>query len=109
MQFSCPVMGRASSLSLPIIVLPLSREVAGQSDQGCQSEKGRATMAANVIFRRSCENSYLTMTQPGCSSGKAIRPTTAVAAMRSGLLTFQRNKTVTEATPMSAVSHAFVP
>jgi hypothetical protein len=36
--------------------------------------------------------SYLTMTHVGCSSGNAMRPTTAVAAMSSGLFTFQRNK-----------------
>jgi hypothetical protein len=39
----------------------------------------------------------LTITQDGCSHGKAMRPTTVVAAISSGLLTFhladQRDRT----------------
>ena len=41
--------------------------------------------------------SYLTITHVGCSSGNAMRPTTAVTAMSSGLFTFQRNRTASDA------------
>src|SRR5215813_10918954 len=50
--------------------------------------------------------SYLTITHAGCSSGNAMRPTTAVTAMSSGLFTFQRNRTASDATAMRAVSQS---
>src|SRR5262245_14675654 len=45
----------------------------------------------------------LTMMHVGCSSGNAMRPTTAVAAMSRGLFAFHRNKAATAAA-MRAVS-----
>src|SRR5262249_44412700 len=49
---------------------------------------------------------YLTITQVGSRIGKAIKPTMAVAAISAGLLTFQRNSTARDATPISAVSQS---
>lgn len=46
------------------------------------------------------------MTQVGCSSGYAIRPTAAVAAIRSGLTIFQRNRMASEINPIKAVSQS---
>src|SRR6266851_3162892 len=89
-----------------IVVPPGGGKMAGQSDQGCQAEKGGAENGRKHHLSPVHVTSYLSMTQSGCSSGKAIRPTTAVAAMRSGLLTFQRNKTASEATPMRTVSQS---
>src|SRR6266849_2050908 len=41
-----------------------------------------------------------TMTHAGCSNGNAINPTAAAAAIKSGLLTFHRNRTPRDARPM---------
>ena len=46
------------------------------------------------------------MTHAGQKSGKAMRPTIAAAAIKSGLLTFQRNKTTKDIKPMSNVSQS---
>src|SRR5215469_370418 len=53
-----------------------------------------------------CGFPYLTNTQPGCSSGKAIRPITAVTAISSGLLTLKRNRTARLPIPTSTVSQS---
>jgi len=58
------------------------------------------------IFRPVNRSNYFTITQPGCSSGYAIRPTTAVAGINSGLLTFHLNKTASETKPIRAVSQS---
>jgi hypothetical protein len=46
---------------------------------------------------------HLTIIQAGCNSGQATKPITAVAAIRSALWTFQRNKIAREATPIRAL------
>lgn len=51
--------------------------------------------------------SYLIcMTQDGWSNGNATKPITAVTAISSGLLTFQRNSTASDATQMRIVSQS---
>src|SRR5215510_11041112 len=50
--------------------------------------------------------SYLTITHVGCSSGNAMRPITAVTAMRTGLFTFQRKRAASDATAMRTVSQS---
>jgi hypothetical protein len=52
------------------------------------------------------QRDYFTITQAGCRIGYASSPITAVAAMSNGLLTFQRNSTVSDAAPISAVSQS---
>ena len=47
-----------------------------------------------------------TITQAGCSHGYAIRPMTAVAAISRGLLTFQRNNTASDTSPIKSVSQS---
>lgn len=49
---------------------------------------------------------YFTKTHVGFKGGKAIRPIAAVAATRTGLLTFQRNSTTRLTSPISAVSQS---
>src|SRR5262245_17748441 len=49
---------------------------------------------------------YFNITQFGSRIGKAINPSTAVAAISIGLLTFHRNKTASDPTPMRAVSQS---
>src|SRR6516162_6142950 len=52
------------------------------------------------------QGTYLSITHVGCSSGKAIKPMMPVAAISSGLFTFQRNNTASDTTPMRAVSQS---
>src|SRR5215467_604368 len=49
---------------------------------------------------------YLIITHVGCSSGNAMRPITAVIAMRMGLFTFQRKRAASDATAMRTVSQS---
>jgi hypothetical protein len=44
---------------------------------------------------------YLTITHVGCSSGNAMRPTTAVTAISSGLFTFQRIRAAIDTAAMA--------
>src|SRR5215467_7929521 len=112
--FSCldllfDVVARSGSCQASLIVVVLllrDRKVAGQSNQGCQAEKDRAEDGCEHHLSPVLRISYLTMTQPGCSSGNAMRPTTAVAAISSGLLTFQRNRTASDAAAISAVNQS---
>src|SRR5438093_870731 len=90
----------------PPRVILARRPGRGQHEYGQAGDAGADRGACPVEVVADGWLAHFTKTHGGFSSGNAITPMSAVTAIRTGLLTLQRNRTPRLASPTSAVSQS---